>query len=487
MGIDESLDWRPLEFVDKIPEALVCTLCGVIPAFLLKILSCCHVFCPACYEKITQRERICPVDRRSFLSDVVESLGSSRAGLKELRVRCPNSARGCTFVGKLFELKHHFLEQCRLGGVQCPQCEVTMPQTEALDHYLQHFSGSPAGMPGVARKSTSFNLESEAAAPGVSSPDNSSGFSGGSSLSRSRRRRKKRGDESSKDPKASSAETVSAAAVGKDPLVAMIRDYLQDDAASSVRSVSSGSSRGAPRESTLVHSSSNAKPCLHKMPKASKRMDGVSKVPSEEEHFMGKVDSAISNADKALSTASTSNEQQSSTSGASSMPTTAKPTQGPPLSKTPASAAPPGFAFCYVTGLEDVESRLICGEEVVLRSDSFPMADCCFRVHGRLRRDKDGVVLASFALFVCGGTWQRIAEWSLSIVVNLVLVHPWDQSRNKRLPLVPNPDAVPMPPNARLGRWDFWSPTEEFELRDLKGRGFLSSDSVCIAVEVEGG
>lgn len=120
-----------------------------------------------------------------------------------------------------------------------------------------------------------------------------------------------------------------------------------------------------------------------------------------------------------------------------------------------------------------------------MRSDSFPMTDGSFRIHARLRRDKDGEVLASFALCVCGGTWQKIAQWSLSTATNLVLVHPWDQSRNVRLPLVPNPDSVPVPPNAHLGRWDFWSPTSELNLRDVKARGFLSSGSLCVAVEVE--
>ncbi|KAH9364279.1 hypothetical protein HPB48_008483 [Haemaphysalis longicornis] len=451
VGVDESLDWRPLEFVDEIPQALVCTLCGVIPGFLEKILPCCHVFCPACYEKITQRERICPVDRRPFLSDAVESLGSSGAGLKELRVRCPNSARGCTFVNKLSKLKHHFLEQCRLGEVQCPQCEMTMPQTEALDHNLQHCSGSPAGMPAVVRKSTPLNLESEAAASGGSSRDNSSGFSGGSSSSRSRRRRrrrKKRGKKSSSVPKASSAETVSAAAVGKDQLVAMIKDYLQDDAGSSVRSVSSGSSREPSRENSLVHSSSKAKPCEHKMAKATERTEGVSKVPSEEDQFLGKVDSAISKTQKALSTAATSKEQQPSTSGASSTPTTVKPTPGPPRSKTAASTVPRRDP-------REASSRPGRSGARQLRA---------VRVRRHLAEDRRVVPVHRGE----PGTGT-----------------PWNESGNMRLPLVPNPDSVPTPPHAHLGRWDFWSPTKELELRDLKARGFLSSGSLCVAVEVE--
>ncbi|KAH9364264.1 hypothetical protein HPB48_022948 [Haemaphysalis longicornis] len=175
-GFDQFLDWRPLEFVDKIPDELVCSICGVVSAFP-KRLPCRHVFCPTCYGEITERERICPVDRGSFLGEMVETVDSSRVGIKELRIRCPNSPRGCTFVGPLSKLHEHFLEQCRLAEVHCARCRMALPQKTAVNHYLWECSGRLTSGPSAVRKETS--LELAAATPDRSFLENTSGISGG--------------------------------------------------------------------------------------------------------------------------------------------------------------------------------------------------------------------------------------------------------------------------------------------------------------------
>ncbi|KAL3221017.1 hypothetical protein MRX96_029721 [Rhipicephalus microplus] len=81
----------------------------------------------------------------------------------------------------------------------------------------------------------------------------------------------------------------------------------------------------------------------------------------------------------------------------------------------------------------------------------------------------------------------QVADWALSNKVSLLLVHPWDQAQNRRLPLCLNPESVPLPtesvPHPR--RWDFWSPTSELKLKELAAGGFVSSGAICIALEIE--
>ncbi|KAH9364265.1 hypothetical protein HPB48_022949 [Haemaphysalis longicornis] len=476
-GFDQFLDWRPLEFVDKIPDEFVCSICGVVPAFP-KRLPCRHVFCPTCYKEITERERICPVDRGSFLSEMVETVDSSRAGIKELRIRCPNSPHGCTVVGPLSKLHEHFLEQCRLGEVHCARCGMALPQKAAVDHYLRYCTGRLTSESSAVRKETS--LELAAATHDRSSLENTSGISGGSTGSRRResssagRPNVTKRRSSTKSPglrKTPSMETGSALAAKKDALAARIRGLFLGGATRPVHSASGGPSETSSLENSQ-RSNSVSKRCLNKTMEASK---STSQPPSQETLPRGIVKS-IDNAQKALSTASTSKQKTSITFGGCDTPSSTKPTTVSARNKSEGTAA---FAFCDVKGMEDAQSRLTIGEEVVLRSDSFLMADCTFRVHARLRRDKDGVVLVRFALCVCGGTWQTIAQWPNTI--NLVLVHPWNQAENMRLPLAPNPAAVRAQQPTQSDRWDFWLPTSELKLRDINA--FLSSGSVCIALE----
>ncbi|KAH9364263.1 hypothetical protein HPB48_022947 [Haemaphysalis longicornis] len=446
-GFDEFLDWRQLEFAEKIPDELVCSICGVVSAFPQR-LPCRHVFCPTCYEEITERERICPLDRGSFLSKMVEMV-DSRAGIKELRIRCPNSPNGCTFVGPLSKLKEHFLEQCRLAEVHCARCGMSLPQKAAVDHYLRHCTG---------RATSDRRMESSSAG----------------------RPRVKKGRSSTRSPgvrKTPSMETGSTMAAERDAPATRIKGYIQGGPARPVHSASGGPSETSSLENSQ-RSSNGSKRSLHKTTEAPK---STSQPPSQETQPLRIVKSIDNNAQKALSTASTSRQQTSITFGVCDTPPSTRPTALSERKKSADTTVPAGFAFCYVTGLQDAEFRLTCGEEVVLRSDSFLMADCTFRVHARLRRDKDGVVLVSFALCVCGGTWHTIAQWPNTM--SLFLVHPWDQTGNMRLPLAHNPAAVLLHQATHSDRWDFWLPTRDLKLSDVKA--FLSSGSVCVALEVE--
>ncbi|XP_077497201.1 uncharacterized protein LOC144107863 [Amblyomma americanum] len=489
MGFGEPLDWRPLDFVDSVPYVFCCALCGVLPAFPKRLTTCCHVFCPSCFESITEQQCVCPVDGSLFAEHSVEALDSIRGGVNELRAHCPNASHGCTFVGMLAEIREHFVRSCDHNEVHCPRCGLAILQRTALYHHSQECDAT-------------HKVEPASDAEADSSNEDACHLS--SSSRRSRSRGKSASGKSGDKAKRSGARRVpSAENAGREkgPIVAAIRSLLQDNPGSSILSASVGPSgvpSVAPSAETSLISRGGiaARGDRHKAAKPSKSADGALTSLSEAQ-LLERVDSMVARqrkktqSDLAPAAAEVTSSAEDCARAPSHMATTSavaaesRPASSHDVTKKTSSVAPTGFAFCYVTGLVGAESRLVCGEELVLRSDCSQLADCAFRVHARLRRDADGGVLVCFTLCLCGGTWRKVADWALSSRICLVLVHPWDQAQNMRLLLCLNPAAFPPPKESHPGRWDFWSPTNELKLRDLATRGFVSSGAICVALEIQ--
>ncbi|KAH7940407.1 hypothetical protein HPB51_028729 [Rhipicephalus microplus] len=159
-GFGPLLDWRPLDFVDTVPNVFCCTLCGVMPAFPKRLTPCCHVFCQPCFDSLVQRERCCPLDQTPFAYDAVETLDSVRGGIYQLRALCPNSCSGCTLVAFLPELKEHVAGLCDFIQVQCPRCGTAVLQKAALNHYLNDCAGAQRKVASPVWSDTS-SLESD--------------------------------------------------------------------------------------------------------------------------------------------------------------------------------------------------------------------------------------------------------------------------------------------------------------------------------------
>ncbi|XP_075530931.1 uncharacterized protein LOC142564032 isoform X5 [Dermacentor variabilis] len=61
-GFTGELDWRPLNFAERIPAHRICNACGVLPR-VTAFLPCRHVLCNSCYEQCVLREgHACPLD-----------------------------------------------------------------------------------------------------------------------------------------------------------------------------------------------------------------------------------------------------------------------------------------------------------------------------------------------------------------------------------------------------------------------------------------
>ncbi|KAH7976671.1 hypothetical protein HPB52_017907 [Rhipicephalus sanguineus] len=509
-GFDQLLDWRPLDFVDTVPNVFCCTLCGVMPAFPKRLTPCCHVFCQPCFDTLVQREHRCPLDQMQFTDDAVETLDSVRGGIYQLRALCPNASSGCTVVTVLPHLKDHVAGSCDFNQVQCPRCGAAVLQKAVLSHYLEDCAG--------AHRKVASPVSSDTSSVGSASDDDAA------RRSDHRTPRSVKGFDKAKRQKGSSigvhrpssSETAGTAESNPD-LVAAIRSLLHDTHGGSIRSASRKTIRVPSVETSLIKtgrkSASSTKSDLPKWvtAKASKSAEGV---PEDDKAFLqkqplGRVDSLlakvtetaasvdvaaavaafeVAEASKSSSSSSASSSKKSASSYALPHRRSRKHDSKRAKGVVRAGAASPaGFACCYITGVLGAEARIACGEELVLRSDSSQLADCTFRVHARLRRDAEGSVLLCFTLCLCGGTWRQLADWTLANKVSLLLVHPWDQARNRRLPLCLNPDSVPLPKESvpHPVRWDFWSPTCELKLKELAAGGFVSSGAICIALEIE--
>ncbi|XP_065289908.2 E3 ubiquitin-protein ligase PDZRN3-like [Dermacentor albipictus] len=510
-GFGGLLDWRPLDFTESVPYVFCCTLCGVVAAFPKRLTPCCHVFCPACFDRIAVGQRVCPLDQTSFTDSMIESLDSVHSGVNWLRVRCPNATHGCTFVTALGELKDHFSNQCDHHSVVCRRCGLTILQRNALSHYSLDCSG--------VRKVLS------------ASEDGSSYRDVSCSLGRIRKSRSANSLLGSPGPtgryadarKSTSADT----AAHKAQTGTAVRILAQEKPETSVPSVSSSNSGESSVDSPLIknqdygaltkqdrqHDTNTTSP-PKRAEGAAKKYDTLSEI-----QLLDIVESMIARASQKASDAAvivevdvqppTRTREGMSTSVAEAQNKTSG-TEVPTLSSAEplshscgvtlhdnvekqdseegviAAASLAGFAFCYITGLVGSESRLACGEELFLRSDSSKLAECAFRVHARLRRDSDGNVLICFTLCICGGTWRQVTELALSKRINLVLVHPWNQAQNEQLRLCLKRDAMPRRKTRNpLGRWDFWTPTTEMKLRELAARGFVSSGALCVALQMD--
>ncbi|KAH7945197.1 hypothetical protein HPB49_007812 [Dermacentor silvarum] len=134
-GFCSTLDWRPLEFVDHMPDIRICNLCGVI-ARTAMLLPCSHVLCKVCYGQVKEKNQSCPVDRKKIIEEQVQTLELKEDQLDDRRVLCLNSRRGCSFMGNIADFKEHIEKDCDYHEVSCPKCGSSVPQMRILEHCL---------------------------------------------------------------------------------------------------------------------------------------------------------------------------------------------------------------------------------------------------------------------------------------------------------------------------------------------------------------
>ncbi|XP_064464428.1 uncharacterized protein LOC135375702 [Ornithodoros turicata] len=135
IGVCETLDWRPVQFVD-LPPTQSCSLCNVVPRKTY-VLRCSHALCEICYDGLLKSGRSCPLDNECFDESCVQMLKVDRRYVETQIILCMNSKDGCGFVGTVEEMKHHFLKECNFQAVTCKLCNAKVLRRQIVNHYTQ--------------------------------------------------------------------------------------------------------------------------------------------------------------------------------------------------------------------------------------------------------------------------------------------------------------------------------------------------------------
>ena len=109
-------------------EELKCPICLELVSDPVQT-SCGHLFC----EKCIKGAKTCPVDREQFTSHK-DNYNDRR--LRNFKVNCPNTGRGCRWQGDLGGATRHTDENCDFQTVECANegCDVKVGRGQLVDH-----------------------------------------------------------------------------------------------------------------------------------------------------------------------------------------------------------------------------------------------------------------------------------------------------------------------------------------------------------------
>ncbi|XP_077494391.1 uncharacterized protein LOC144105064 isoform X3 [Amblyomma americanum] len=71
VGFSKEIDFRPLRFVEPLPENRICSVCRYVPKTTF-FLPCCHVLCEPCYEECKASGEACALDAQGCPEEEVE-------------------------------------------------------------------------------------------------------------------------------------------------------------------------------------------------------------------------------------------------------------------------------------------------------------------------------------------------------------------------------------------------------------------------------
>ncbi|KAH8034038.1 hypothetical protein HPB51_019133 [Rhipicephalus microplus] len=205
-----GVNWRPTRLAATVPSSCVCSVCGVIPMWRVR-LPCSHVLCPVCHDASSScGAGQCPLDGQPFrkkdsvnvhfpgkearnfktvwrrlavqcssrsvpfwrntalsrqgeaLARSYKQLGLSSATVDDILnpVHCWNEAFGCRFVSTLGDLLWHYESDCLYHVVECSKCTQVVLHDDLVKH---HKNGCGTASSHSAEQSSP--LESAAATP----------------------------------------------------------------------------------------------------------------------------------------------------------------------------------------------------------------------------------------------------------------------------------------------------------------------------------
>lgn len=135
-GFAGGVDWRPINFKQRLQATRVCRLCGVVPRSIA-VLPCTHFLCESCLGGCEDGDRsACPLDKMSFEADAdVSWISFPQKHMERLQVACWNAQHGCDYVGPAGELLDHFEKSCSFHAASCSRCQDAVLVRDMPRHY----------------------------------------------------------------------------------------------------------------------------------------------------------------------------------------------------------------------------------------------------------------------------------------------------------------------------------------------------------------
>lgn len=138
VDFNSSLDFRTVEFQERVPDGHVCDSCGVVSGEV-KLLPCMHVSCKRCSCATVRKggdkyTMTCAVDKKVF--EEMSGFSVVKEKLYDRRVRCPSTSDGCNHTCTLRELEAHF-HKCQFFWTVCSLCGVRLLFKKLPEHYAE--------------------------------------------------------------------------------------------------------------------------------------------------------------------------------------------------------------------------------------------------------------------------------------------------------------------------------------------------------------
>ena len=129
------------EFIDKIPDDLLCQICKCIDVDLSHTTCCGESFCKECIFPYHLNNRPCPNCGETDFAMILDEKDHGR--IRMLELYCPMRGRGCEWKGRFEQLENHMDVQsgdCLYADVDCPSyCDLRMQKRNAQDNLSQEF------------------------------------------------------------------------------------------------------------------------------------------------------------------------------------------------------------------------------------------------------------------------------------------------------------------------------------------------------------
>ena len=125
------------QFVDKVPDTLICNICHFPSRDPYLSVCCGHLFCYSCLNNGVTAIKICPMCRSQEFTTFSNKQADRE--VNNLSVLCPNKKKGCDWVGELRAITEHIgsSEGCKYVCVLCRNgCGKKIQRKNLLHHLL---------------------------------------------------------------------------------------------------------------------------------------------------------------------------------------------------------------------------------------------------------------------------------------------------------------------------------------------------------------